>query len=234
MDKHSHERVLLLIDGREMNAAQHALGFTVDFRKLLSVFRSRGRLIRAIYYAPLVDREDNPQRMLTDWLDYNGFQVVTKLVQEHVDADGHRHVRGNMHVEMAVDAMDAKDHADHLVLFSGHDSMSYLAAALKRHGKRVSVVATLEAKPPLIADRLRRQCDQFIDYVDLEPLIERDGERPAVTEPARERAPDASLPAPGESLRSPDAPTSDGDGKSVVAAKPAPRAKAKRAPSRDR
>jgi uncharacterized LabA/DUF88 family protein len=40
-------------------------------------------------------------------------------------------------------------------------------------GKRVSVVSTLQTQPPMVADELRRQADQFLDLADLEKEIAR-------------------------------------------------------------
>ena len=173
------EKIALLIDGANLYSATKALGFDIDYKRLLKEFQSRGYLLRAFYYTTLIeDQEYSSIRPLLDWLDYNGYAVVTKLAREFTDAQGRRRVRGNMDIEIAVDAMELAEHVDHIVLFSGDGDFRSLVEALQRKGVRVSVVSTISTQPPLISDDLRRQADVFIDLVELQPKIGRDpGER---------------------------------------------------------
>lgn len=169
------EKIALLIDGANLYSATKALGFDIDYKRLLKEFQSRGYLLRAFYYTTLIeDQEYSSIRPLLDWLDYNGYSVVTKLAREFTDAQGRRRVRGNMDIEIAVDAMELAEHVDHIVLFSGDGDFRSLVEALQRKGIRVSVVSTISTQPPLIADDLRRQADVFIDLVELQPKIGRD------------------------------------------------------------
>ncbi len=169
------EKIALLIDGANLYSATKALGFDIDYKRLLKEFQSRGYLLRAFYYTTLIeDQEYSSIRPLLDWLDYNGYAVVTKLAREFTDTQGRRRVRGNMDIEIAVDAMELIGHVDHIVLFSGDGDFRSLVEALQRRGIRVSVVSTISTQPPLIADDLRRQADVFIDLVELQPKIGRD------------------------------------------------------------
>ncbi len=162
------ERVALFVDGSNLYATAKALGFDIDYKRLLAFFAKRARLIRAIYYTALMDdAEYSPIRPLIDWLDYNGFMIVTKPAKEFTDATGRRKIKGNMDIELAVDMMQLADNLDHIVLFSGDGDFRSLVEAVQSKGKRVSVVSTLATRPPMVADDLRRQADQFIDLADL-------------------------------------------------------------------
>ncbi len=173
------ERTVLFIDGANLHATSKALGFDIDFKRLLALFRERGQLLRALYYTAVIeDQEFSSIRPLVDWLDYNGYTVVTKPLKEFTDASGRRKVKGNMDVELAVDAMRLADTLEHIVLFSGDGGFRCLVAALQEKGKRVSVVSTLETQPPMVADALRRQADQFIDLSEFESQLCRDTSRP--------------------------------------------------------
>ena len=173
----NQDRIALFIDGANLYAAAKSLGFDIDYRRLLKEFQSQGRLIRAYYYTALVeDQEYSSIRPLIDWLDYNGYSVVTKPTKEFVDALGRRKVKGNMDIELAVHAMEMAAHLDHIVLFSGDGDFRSLVEALQRKGVRVSVVSTIATQPPMVADELRRQADEFID---LAQLINRIGRDPA-------------------------------------------------------
>ena len=143
-------------------------------------------LIRALYYTALIeDQEYSSIRPLVDWLDYNGYTMVTKPTKEFTDSMGRRKIKGNMDIELTVDAMRLADGLDHIVLFSGDGDFKSLVAALQQKGKRVSVVSTLQTQPPMVADELRRQSDQFVDLADLEQMICRD---PSTRPPRTERA----------------------------------------------
>jgi uncharacterized LabA/DUF88 family protein len=168
------ERVGLFIDGSNLYAAARALGFDIDYKRLLDVFASRGRLIRAFYYTALMeDQEYSPIRPLVDWLDYNGFTMVTKPTKEFTDAAGRRKIKGNMDIELAIDVMEMAPYLDHVVLFSGDGDFRRLVEAVQRKGLRVTVVSTVRSQPPMVADELRRQADSFVELQDLEELIAR-------------------------------------------------------------
>lgn len=173
----SSDRVAVFIDGANLYAATRTLEFDVDYRKLLAEIKSWGRLLRVFYYTAIVeDEEYSSIRPLLDWLDYNGFSVVTKNAKSFVDDSGRRKIKGNMDIELAVDALEITPHIDRAVLFSGDGDFTRVVEAMQRKGVRVSVVSTLATKPPMIADELRRQCDEFIDLTQLISKIGRDPE----------------------------------------------------------
>ena len=183
---YSQERIALFIDGSNLFAAARSLEFDIDYKKLLAVFATKGRLIRAFYYTALIDDQDySPIRPLVDWLDYNGYTMVTKPTKEFMDAAGRRKIKGNMDIELAVDVMEMAENIDHAVLFSGDGDFRRLVDAVQRKGLRVSVVSTVRSQPPMIADELRRQADSFIELEDIKVLISRapnegDGSQPGI------------------------------------------------------
>ena len=175
------DRLALFIDGANLYSASKSLGFDIDYRKLLEEFRKRGVLVRAYYYTALVeDQEYSPIRPLVDWLDYNGFTLVTKPAREYTDREGRKRFRGDMDLEIAVDMMELTPRCDHVVLFSGDGDFRCLVEAVQRKGVRVTVVSTVKSQPPMASDELRRQADAFVDLADLVDIIGR---------PARDRLP---------------------------------------------
>jgi uncharacterized LabA/DUF88 family protein len=197
------DRLALFIDGPNVYSAAKSLGFDVDYRKLLDEFRKRGVVVRAFYYTPMVeDQEYSPIRPLVDWLDYNGYTMVTKPTKEFTDATGRRKIKGNMDIELAIDVLEMAEHLDHVILFSGDGDFRRLVEAVQRRGLRVSVVSTIKSSPPMVADELRRQADDFIELSEIAPLIARNASerapRPAV---AGQRDSEAEYDdAPSESL----------------------------------
>jgi len=177
-------KVALFIDGANLHAAARTLGFDIDYRRLLKEFQSRGTLLRAFYYTAIVENPDfSPIRPLIDWLNYNGYTVVTKPAKEFDDGEGRRRFKRNMHIEIAVDAMELAETADQIVLFSGDGDFRSLVEAIQRRGVHVTVVSSNASQPPMIADELRRQADVFTDLIELKSKIGRDpSERPASQE----------------------------------------------------
>jgi uncharacterized LabA/DUF88 family protein len=177
------ERLALFIDGSNLYAAARSLGFDIDYKRLLEVFAGKGRLIRAFYYTALPeDQEYSPIRPLVDWLDYNGYTMVTKPTKEFTDSAGRRKVKGNMDIELAIDVMEMADSVEHIVLFSGDGDFRRLVEAIQRKGVRVTVVSTIRSQPPMVADELRRQADFFLELDDLADDISREHQERATTQ----------------------------------------------------
>ncbi len=174
MDFYKDERIGLFIDGANLHAAARSLGFDIDYKQLLKIFKKEGKLIRAMYYTALVeDQKNSPIRSLVDWLDYNGFTMVTKPAKEYTDPTGQRKIKGNMDIEISIDVIEMCEQMDHVVLFSGDGDFRRLVEAVQRRGTRVTIISTVRSNPPLAADELRRQADVFVELEDLKKRIER-------------------------------------------------------------
>lgn len=174
-------RIALFIDGANFFSTAKTVGFDVDYRKLLKEFGRFGHLVRAYYYTAIVeDQEYSSIRPLVDWLDYNGYTVVTKSSKEFVDgATGRRRFKGNMDVELTVDALELSSRLDHIYLFSGDGDFRALVEALQRKGVRVTVVSSVQTQPSMASDELRRQADEFLDLAEMATRIGRpQNERP--------------------------------------------------------
>ena len=183
-------KIALFIDGANLYATAKALGFDIDYRRLLKEFQSRGVVLRAYYYTAVIeDQEYTSIRPLIDWLDYNGYTAVTKATKEFIDAGGRRKVKGNMDIELAVDAMELAPHIDHMVLFSGDGDFRSLVEAVQRRGVRVTVISTISTQPPMVADELRRQADVFTDIVQMRQQIGRDPAARPARDPSAAREP---------------------------------------------
>lgn len=110
--------------------------------------------------------------------------MVTKPVKEFTDAQGRRRIKGNMDIELAIDMLEMANHVEHIVLFSGDGDFRRLVEAVQKRGVRVSVVSSIRTSPPMIADELRRQADNFIELADMKDVLAR-AERPVTTTPDR-------------------------------------------------
>ncbi|NQU69257.1 MAG: NYN domain-containing protein [Rhodospirillales bacterium] len=196
MNFYPNEKIALFIDGSNLYAAAKGLGFDIDYKNLLQMFSNDGKLIRAFYYTAILEDQDySPIRPLVDWLDYNGYTMITKPAKSFTDASGRRKIKGNMDIELAVDMLEMADRLDHVVLFSGDGDFRSLVEAVQRKGTRVTVVSTFRSSPPMVADELRRQADHFIELQDIAPKIARKSARP---DTARAERTDAPSPTPAQ------------------------------------
>ena len=152
---------MLFIDGANLYSAAKSLGFDIDYRKLLEEFGEGAELVRAYYYTAVIeDQEYSPLKPLLDWLDYNGFHVVTKAARRYTDREtGASRIKGDMDVDIAVDMLEQAPRLDHAVLFSGDGDFRVLVDAVQRRGVKVTVVSTVRSQPPAISDELRRQAE---------------------------------------------------------------------------
>lgn len=147
-------KIALFIDGPNLYATARALNFDIDYKRLLQEFRSRGSLVRAFYYTALTQDEENGSfRALIDWLDYNGYSVITKPAKEYLDASNRRKIKDSMEIELAVNVMEIANQVDQIVLFSGAADFRSLVKAVQRRGVCVTVVSTIVSKPHMIASR---------------------------------------------------------------------------------
>ena len=169
------ERVAVFIDGSNLYATAKLLDFDIDYGRLLASFKSNTKWVRANYYTAIFEQDDfSPLRPLLDWLDYNGYHVITKPAREYTDREGRRKIKGNMDMEIAVDMIELAPNIDHIVLVSGDGDFRRVVDFVQRKGVRVTVLSTLKSKPPMLSDELRRQADHVIDLCDLEPQISRE------------------------------------------------------------
>lgn len=168
-------RAAVFIDGSNTHAACKALNLDIDYRKLLGFFADNYSIVRAYYYTSILTEEDGYSGLmkLVDFLDFNGFTVVTKDAKEFVDSNGNTRVKGNMSVELTVDAMNIVHRVDEIIIMTGDGNYSYLVSALQRLGVRVTVVSTKATAPAFASEALRRQSDHFIDLIELRSLIDK-------------------------------------------------------------
>lgn len=172
------EKTALFIDGANLYKAARALGFDMDYKSLLAKARSSSKLLRAYYFTAIQEDRDqdySPLRPLVDWLDYNGYTMVTKMAREYTDATGKKRFKGATDIELAVEMLTLAPRLDHIVVFTGNGDFKRAIEAVQAMGVRVTVVSTIKSQPPMASDELRRQADRFFDLADLEKEIGRTG-----------------------------------------------------------
>ena len=172
------EKTAFFIDGANLYKAARNLGFDIDYKSLLAKAQGACQLVRASYYTAIQEDRDqdySPLRPLVDWLDYNGYAMVTKATREFVDPQGRKRFKGSTDVELVVDMMLMAKRLDHVVLFSGNGDFKRAIEAIQAEGGRVTAVSTVKSSPPMASDELRRQADTFVDLADLEKIIGRSG-----------------------------------------------------------
>ena len=165
-------RAVALIDGANLYSTGKALELEIDFKRLLKLLKSNRYLLRAYYVTAIrEDGEYTSIRPLLDWLDYNGYDLVTKSAREFRQSDGSTKVKASMGIEIAVLAAQIAPSVDEVYLFTGDGDFVPLVEYLKELGKRVIVVSTIETQPMMAADELRRVADEFWDLDSMRESI---------------------------------------------------------------
>ena len=181
---YKNEKVAVLIDGAYLYALSRNLDFDIDYNRLLKWIGMRGQLLRASYYTVIQeDQEYSPIRPLVDWLDYNGFKVITKTSKE----DNTLHIRKkrpDIHVELSVDAMAIAKDVDHILLCAGDSDFTHLVKVLQTQGVRTSLFGTIQTSGQITSDELRRHADYFIEMKDIISDICRDSNSDTINENA--------------------------------------------------
>lgn len=170
-------RTLVLIDGANTYQSSKHLGFDIDYKELHEMFRRHTKLLRIYYFTVFLENQEenvyNVLKPLTDWMSYNNYSVVTKLVKS-LDSPKHRAKSPLfIDVELTTTALQQLPNYDTVVIFSGDGDFTFLSETLKNYGKRVIVVGTLSNAPSIIADSLRRSADYVIFLEELDKTIQR-------------------------------------------------------------
>jgi uncharacterized LabA/DUF88 family protein len=176
------EKIAIFIDGVNLFAASKQIEFNIDYNRLLVFFREQAYVLRASYYTVIAENPDDSTvtiKPLLDWLDYNGYRVVTKKVKEYVDSIGRKKLKGSIDIDFSVDCLEYAKHVDHLVLFTGNGDFKSLIEALQRMGKKVTVVSTIDEDSKsggysVVSDDLRRIADHFIDLNSIRDQVQKE------------------------------------------------------------
>lgn len=172
------EKTAFFIDGANLYKAARNLGFDIDYKSLLAKSQDACQLVRASYYTAIQEDRDqdySPLRPLVDWLDYNGYSMVTKATREFTDSQGRKRFKGSTDIELVTDLLMLAPRLDHVVVFSGNGDFRRAIEAVQQLGLRATIVSTVKSSPPMASDELRRQADGFYDLADLEKIIGRSG-----------------------------------------------------------
>jgi uncharacterized LabA/DUF88 family protein len=151
------------IDGANLYHSMTGLGWDLDYGALREDLDSRFDLLRIFYYTALLQGE-NPLRPLCDWLQYHGFHLVTKPAKVFGTF-----TKGNMDIDLAVDALEMAPFMEHMILFSGDGDFRRLVESIQRRGIKVTVISTAVNT----ADELRKQCDVFVELQGMRKQWER-------------------------------------------------------------
>lgn len=160
--------VYVFIDASNIYHSQKKLGWRVDFLKLIEHFKKSTDLGN-IYFYTAYDPEHVQQRRFLDFLEMIGYMVKTKKVKFIKDInreEGGFH-KGNLDVELTIDAVDNRDKFQSFILFSGDSDFESLVKYMKTHKKNCLVISTKDH----VSVELLKQA-KFIDLKRLKEEIE--------------------------------------------------------------
>jgi uncharacterized LabA/DUF88 family protein len=158
-------RLCIFIDEANVYHFQKTLGWKIDYLKLKKYFASLTQISILNFYTSYL--EDNIiQSERFQILSDNGFNVIKKNLKFIKNKNGPFIKKGNLDIELALDAYRQKDEYDTFVLFSGDSDFAYLLDLLKTNDKKLLVVSTRKH----ISKELLTKSDY---YLDLKKLTEK-------------------------------------------------------------
>jgi uncharacterized LabA/DUF88 family protein len=174
----ANKRIALFIDGANFYVSTKVVGFDMDWKRFIEYYEQQGDFIRAYYYSgiiPRVEGEHDSMRGVLDWISYNRFQLRSKPAKVFIDpVTQRRTVKGNMDIEICIDAWNMAPHITDMYLFSGDGDFIPLVEKVQSQGVRVHVISTTDEKNSMCADGLRRQCDNYYELATLVPHFRRE------------------------------------------------------------
>ena len=136
-------RAAVFIDGANLFYTQRHLGWQIDFSRLMALFMSAYASVQAKYYVPASEPVSEENAAFTRVLTAHGYRITSKPVKKIVNKEtGVIVMKGNLDVELVVDALIDVDQYDTFILFSGDSDFLPLIRALKAKGKEVIVYST--------------------------------------------------------------------------------------------
>lgn len=167
------KRIAIFIDGSNFNEAFKFARFRPNYQLIESFFAQEGDIVGMFYFTALPPKEvQSPIRAIMDHIQYHGWTIVSKETKTYGGT-----VKGNMDVEIVVQAWAMWEHFTDLILFSGDGDFTSMVSELQRRGRRVTAVSIHErgSDSSMMADELRRQVNKFIDLRDIKDYIKMDG-----------------------------------------------------------
>src|SRR3989344_1832747 len=134
-------KTAVFIDAANIFYSERSLGWRVDYKRLIAYLRQETQLISVNFYTGIIASHEKQQSFLRRLKSF-GYKTVAKPVKIIRSAGGEVISKGNLDIELALDAyMERKDY-DTLILFSGDSDFSYLLDVLRRDGKHIVVIST--------------------------------------------------------------------------------------------
>lgn len=162
-------RTAVFIDSVNIYFSQKTMGWRIDFKKLLEYFKKNTNLFRITFYGA-INPENEKERKFHDFLEIIGYIVrhkEIKFIKDHTDETYGGHRKGNIDVDLTIDAIHFRDNYDTFVLLSGDSDFESLIKYLKAHKKRCIVMST---KGHISIELLKQA--KFLDFKKIRKEIE--------------------------------------------------------------
>ncbi|MHA1237083.1 MAG: LabA-like NYN domain-containing protein [Candidatus Hodarchaeales archaeon] len=161
------KRVAMFIDAGNLYHAAKNLGFKVDFLRLRDYFVNPDETLFEVFYYTAYDPSEAFIIRILDWLQHNGFIVVSKQVKKKNGL----FFKGDMDVDIVVDMLLNIEKYEKAILFSGDGDFKRCVVELQKRGKTVQIVSSLKTDPPMISEEFRKQADIWTELTEIIPFI---------------------------------------------------------------
>ena len=130
----------IYIDGANLFYAQKKLGWSIDHKRMIDLYKKKYEVIQSIYYTG-VNPQDLKMKKYLRHLDKVNIIPVTKPLKK-IKTGKNFILKSNFDVEMTMDILLERHIYDICILVSGDSDFTALAKKLQDFGKKVHVIST--------------------------------------------------------------------------------------------
>ena len=161
-------KAIVFIDAANVIYSQRTLGWQIDFKKLMDYFKKNYQLDNVYFYYAYI-KNDAKQQGFFDKLKQWDYKIKTKEVKLIRQKDGTVMKKGNLDVELTIDAVKEIKYYSTAILMSGDSDFHALIKYLQGKNKKVVVISSKGH----VAKELLNSADKYINFNSLRDLVER-------------------------------------------------------------
>lgn len=161
-------KAVVFIDAANVIYSQRSLKWQIDFKKLMDYFKNNYQLDNVYFYFAYL-KDDKKQQGFFGKLKQWGYKVRTKEVKLIRQLDGTTLKKGNLDVELTIDAVKELRQYSTAILMSGDSDFHALVKYLQGKNKKVVVISSKGH----VAFELLKAANKYINFNNLREFVER-------------------------------------------------------------
>lgn len=179
--KSFRQDTIVFIDGANLFYAQKTLGAKIDYQRLYDFLNQYKRIVEIRIYLAF-DHESEKEKEFLMELKQIGYIVISKELKIIQKGNEKKIRKGDLDIELALDAFELQNSFRTFVLFSGDSDFTPLISRLKENKKRIIVFSTRGH----ISKELYSIANKYIDMKAIKENVKKSRQKPGSNHPEAE------------------------------------------------